>query len=140
MNTNRIAAGVCSLLLLCLLCGCDIGRLGMYKLSFQQPDSRDSTTLVKAEDEEKLRRLIRATLNPKGFEEQPGKPGRWYKKGAWVELLRDDQGELILKAHAFGGKSEVRLSERTEKELLAVLRQQLGLQITPTTPPKPPVN
>jgi hypothetical protein len=109
----------------------------MHKLSFQQPGSHDSATLVRAEDEEKLKQIIRDTLNAKGFEEKPGRPGLWYKKGAWVELLRDEQGQLILKAHAFGGKREVRLSEQTEKELLIVLRQQPGLEITPTTPPKP---
>lgn len=140
MSTNQLAAPVCLILLLCFTASCDIGRLGMYRLSFQQPDSHDSATVVKTEHEEKLRQVIRDTLNPRGFEEQAGRPGRWYKKGAWVELLRDEQGQLILKAYAFGGKREVRLSEQTEQELLAVLRQQPGLEITPTTPPRPPVN
>lgn len=136
MAVRPIGVGLCLTVLLCFAAGCDIGRLGMYRLSFRQPDLRDSATLVKAEDEEKLRQIIRQTLNPKGFEEQAGKLGRWYKKGAWVELLRDEQSQLILKVHAFGGKREVRLSERTENELLAVLRQQPGLEITPTVPPK----
>lgn len=108
----------------------------MYKLSFQKPEAGDSATRVKLEDEERLRRVIRDTLSPKGFEEQPGKPGRWYKKGAWVELFRDDHGQLMLKTHAFGGNREVLLSQQSETEVLAVLRQQPNLQISPTTPAK----
>jgi hypothetical protein len=140
MYTSHIAAGASSLLLLCVLCGCDIGRLRVYKLSLHLPESHHSTTLVKVEDEETLRCLIRSALNPKGFEEQPGKPGRWYKRGVWVELFRDPQDELILKVYAFGGKSEVRRSEQTERELVALLRQQPGVKLIPTTPTKLPAH
>jgi len=43
---------------------------------------------------------------------------------------------LILRVGAFGSKRDVRVSERTEQELLEILKEQSGLELTPTTPPK----
>jgi hypothetical protein len=134
MNVTQMPTSIFQVLLLGLTIGCDAGRLGMYKLSLQSQRSCDTATHVVVGDEEKLRQVIRETLNSKGFEERPSRPGRWHKNGVWIELMRNAQGELVLKVWAFGGKRERRLCEGLERELLVVLRQQPGLEITPAAP------
>jgi len=131
MRINCAFAWICLMLLLCLVCGCDIGRLRMYKLSFPQQGGHHFATGVMTEDEKRLKRLIQETLEREGFEEQLGKLGRWYKKGVWVELIRDEKGKFILKVWAFGGRQELRLAEQTERRLLAILTQEDRLHISP---------
>jgi hypothetical protein len=110
--------------------GCDTGRVGMHKVMFTQPATVGST------DDERLKQLVRTALAGKGFQEKPGIPHIWRKRGTTVEVYHDHNGVLILRVGAFGSKRDVRVSERTEQELLAVLKEQSGLEMTPTTPPK----
>jgi len=143
MNVTRMATGIFLVLVLCLTIGCDAGRLRMYKLSLQGQASYHTPTGVAAASEEKLRQVIEETLESRRFEKQPEQPGklsRWYKDGVWIELMRNEQGELVLEAWAFGGKRVRRLCELMELELLTVLRQQPGLEITPATPASTPAN
>lgn len=118
------------LLTLIVLCssGCvDYGRSGMHKVMFVRP------TVVgdAATEEEKLKQLVRDALAGKGFHEMSGKPHIWRKRGTTVQVYRDDAGELILKVRAFGSKRDVRVSEQTEEELLAILRAQSELSLSP---------
>lgn len=138
-----MAASIFQVLLLGLTIGCDAGRLGMYKLSLQGQRSCDTATHVVVGDEEKLKLVIEDTLESKGFEtqpEQPGKLSRWYKDGVWIEPMRNEQGELVLKVWTSGGRRERRLCEVIERELLTMLRQQPGLDITHATPAATPAN
>lgn len=122
------------------LSGCDTGRVGMHKVAFGKPAVLGATTTSQPTADEKLKQLIRDALAGKGFEEKPGTPHIWRKRGARVEVYRDKNGELILEVGAFGSKRDVRVSERTEQELVAILKEQPGLELTPMTPPKPPIN
>jgi hypothetical protein len=140
MNLKRFQPLVLLAFVALLLNGCDTGRVGMHKVSFVPPATVGTTASVRQADEERLKQLVRSALVGKGFHEHPGTPHLWQKRGAWVEVYRDKDGELILKVRAFGSKHDVRVSERTEQELLAILKQQAELELTPVTPPKPPIN
>jgi len=116
--------------------GCvDYGRIGAHKVTF----ARHATLRAPSEDE-KLRELVRDALAGKGFEEQPGTPYIWRKGGTTVQVYRDKEGELVLKVRAFGSKRDVRVSHRTEQELLGILKRHAELEITSITPPEQPVN
>jgi hypothetical protein len=124
-----------SWLVILVLGGCDTGRVGMYKVSFAPSAVGGASVSEQASADEKLKQLVRCALAGKGFEEHPGTPHIWRKRGATVEVYRDKNGELILRVGAFGSKRDVRVSERTERELLELLKEQSGLELTPTTPP-----
>lgn len=122
------------------LIGCDFGRVGMYKVRIVHASTVGATAPTQQIDEDRLKQLIRQALAGRGFREHPGTAHLWQKRGAWVEVSRDETGELILKVRAFGSKRDVRVSERTEQELVAMLKEQPGLELTPMTPSKPPLN
>lgn len=124
---------------LCILCGCDTGRVGMHKVVLAHPALIEAPVSVQQFDEERLKRLVNSALSGKGFVEHPGKPHLWQKNGAWIEVYSHLNGDLILKVRAFGSKRDVRVSERTEQELLIYLKQQSDLQLAPVTLPKPPI-
>ena len=131
------------LLLLALplaLTGCDTGRVGMHKVTFVQPAFVGAPAPVQPTAEDYLKQLIRDALKGKGFEEKPGKPYIWRKQGTTVQVYQTETGELILRVGAFGSRKDVRVSERTEQELLAILKERGELELVPISPPKPSVN
>jgi hypothetical protein len=141
MNLNRIQPVVMAVAFVAaLLAGCDTGRAGMYKVSFGPPGHIGAMPSVRQSDEERLKQIVRSALAGKGFSEHPGRPHLWNKRGAWVEVYRDQDGQLILKVRAFGSKHDVRVSERTEQELLSLLKQHAEVEVRPVPPPKPPIN
>jgi len=117
----------------CLVGGCDTGRFAMYTVRLEGPSqsgSAGSAAAVRSQDKQGVLKLIGDTLSQQGFEkESNGAVGRWYKKGAWVEILPAESG-FVLKTHAFGGKRQLRLSEDIERELLRVSRREPGVTIT----------
>lgn len=108
----------------------------MHKVTFVPAASAGVTESDRPSAEEKLKRLVREALVGKGFQEKPGVPFIWRRRGARVEVYRDQNGELILGVGAFGSKRDVRVSEQTEQELLAVLRGQPDWEVTPTALPR----
>lgn len=113
--------------------GCvDYGRIGMHKVTFSQAAPRGSPT-----EEERLTQLVQESLTGKGFDEMAGTPHIWRKRGATVQVYRDNGGDVILKIRAFGSRRDVRVSERTEQELLAILNQHAELSISLISPPSP---
>jgi hypothetical protein len=131
---NLQSLGLLAFLILTLT-SCDTGRVGSHKVMFVTPARVDTAARSRQTDEEKLTQLIREVLVGKGFNEHPGTPHLWQKRGAWVEVYRDNEREFILKVRAFGSKHDVRVSERTEQELVAFLKQQPGMELTPMPPP-----
>jgi hypothetical protein len=117
------------------LSGCDTGRVGMHRVTFAPPAI--TGTASQSNDDEKLKQLVRDALAGKDFEEKPGTPHIWRKRGATVQVYRDDKGDLILRVGAFGGKRDVRVSDRAEQELLAILKKHVGLELTSVIPPPP---
>ena len=108
----------------------------MYKVAFAPSAVGSASVPEHATTDEKLKQLVRGALADKGFEERPGTRHIWRKRGARVEVYRDKNSELILRVGAFGSKRDVRVSERTEQELLVILKGKSGMELTPTTPPK----
>jgi hypothetical protein len=70
------------------LSGCDTGRVGMHKVGFAPPATVGTTASTQQADEERIKQLVRAALAGKGFNEHPGTPHLWQKRGAWVEVSR----------------------------------------------------
>jgi hypothetical protein len=122
-----------------VLSGCDFGRGGIYKIAFTISTTPGTTALLQQTGDEKVKDILRHALASKGFNEYPGTPYLWQKRGVWVEVYRDQNGELILKVRAFGSKNDVRVSEQIEQELLRLLKQQPGVELTPMTPLTSPV-
>src|ERR1041385_3723724 len=114
MRTNVII-----LFLFTLACGgCDYGRSGYYKLSFQPPRVGGSTASSSL-SREQLVQSIRSTLKEHGFEEWIGEHNSaWNKGAAHVEWKTNPDGELMLWIWSFGGKAGLRDSEQIELELL----------------------
>lgn len=140
MSLKHVQPIVLLAILALFLSGCDTGRVGLHRVGFAPPAPFGTTASTQQADEEILKQLVRAALAGKGFNEHPGTPHLWQKRGAWVEVYRDKVGVLVLKVRALGSKHDVRVSERTEQELLAILKKQSGLELTPMIPPKPPIN
>jgi len=107
----------------------------MHKVVFPESAPHDATA-----EEERLTQLVREALAGKGFDEMAGRPHIWRKRGVTVQVYRDNNGELILKVRAFGSKRDIRVSERTEQELLAILKQHAELSISPIAAPVPSAN
>lgn len=78
-----------SALVILVLCGCDTGRVGMYKVAFAPSAVGGASVPEQASADEKLKQLVRGALAGKGFEEHPGTPHIWRKRGATVEVYRD---------------------------------------------------
>jgi hypothetical protein len=106
--------------------GCvDYGRGGMHEVTFRQPGPAD----VHAE-QEKLTELVREGLAGMGFDEMPGVPYVWRKRGVTVEVYRNEDREWMVKVRAFGTKQDVRASEKTERDLIAFLQEEPELKVS----------
>lgn len=123
------------------LCGCDYTRRGgAYRLALQTQPAQNSAVTVETKDVDALRSVLGQWLSSNGFQEFKSKRTVWNKRGARVYVSQESDSELVIEFFAMGYTSDLRLSEETERELLTYLEKQPGLKITPTTPPKPPVN
>jgi hypothetical protein len=113
-----------------IVSGCDTGRVGMYKVSLV-PAATDGESA-----DEQLKRVVRGALAGEGFQEKPGTPHIWRKRGTTVEVYRDHNSDLILRVGAFGSQRDVRVSQRTEQQLLDDVKQYRDLELTPQPAPK----
>lgn len=120
------------------LCGCDYTRRGgAYRLTFLNDSTQNSTIKVETDDGETVRRIVERWLSGGGFQEFKYNETRavWRKGGARVYVTRETKGEVMIEVSAMGYKRDLRLSEQTERELLAYLEKQTALKIILTTPP-----
>ena len=119
------------LLTMVTLCsfGCaDYGWGAIHKVSFRQP------AVVGADEahrDDALKQLVRNELVARGFEEKPGTPHIWRRRGVSVQVYRDQESQLMLRVRAFGSKRDVRLAQETEEELLAALKERSGIELIP---------
>ena len=123
------------------LCGCDYTRRGgTYHLALQTQPMQNSAVTVETKDVEALRRVLGQWLSSNGFQEFKGKRTVWNKRGARVYISQESESGLVIEFFSMGYTSDLRLSEKTERELLAYLEKQPGLKVIPTTPPRPTSN
>ncbi len=134
MNLKHLGIVVIVGLLLSASSGCDTGRAAFYRVAFDRPAVVGAVTAGQLDAEDRLKQLVRETLAGKGFKEKPGSRHVWRKRGAWVAVYWDKRGDLILEVGAFGSRRDVRVSRQTEQELVAILKERLGLELSPVTP------
>jgi hypothetical protein len=102
----------------------------MYRVGLAGGGQNGSIAAVRTDVKPRILKLVGDTLSQQGFEKVSDDGiGRWYKKGAWVEIEPAESG-FVLSTHAFGGKRQLRLSEGIERELLSALQREPGVTIT----------
>jgi len=123
------------------LCGCDYTRRGgAYRLALQTQQVQNSAITVQTKDVDALRSVLGQWLSGNGFVEFKAERTVWNRRGARVYVSQESENELVIEFFAMGYKSDLRLSEETERDLLAYLERLPGLEITPTAPPRPTAN
>ena len=128
-------ANVIIIILLAAMCvGCDYGRSGYYRLSFQ-PARVGGSPVSSSDSREQLIQSIRSTLTQRGYEEWVGKHTVWNKAGAHVEWETSESGDLSLKIWAFGGKAALRDSQAIELELLRLVTFHPDVRVLRVEPP-----
>jgi hypothetical protein len=114
--------------------GCDYGRSGYYRLSFE-PGRVGAPTVVSSDSRNQLIQSIRSKLKEHGYEEWTGKRIIWNKGGAHVEWDKSTSGDLALKIWAFGGKASLRESQQIELELLRFVTFHPDVRVLRVEPP-----
>ena len=130
MRTNVIILSLAAL----FCAGCDYGRSGYYRLSFE-PARVGAESALKSGSREQLAQAIRSTLKEHGYEEWKAERNAWNKGGAHVEWEMSASGELKLKIWAFGGKAALRDSQQIELELLRLVTFHPNVRVLRVDPP-----
>jgi hypothetical protein len=128
-------ANVMILYVFAVICvGCDYGRSGYYRLSFD-PARVGGSEASSSVSREQLVQSIRSTLKGRGYEEWVGKHIVWNKGGAHAEWETSASGDLTLRIWAFGGKAAFRDSQQIELELLRLVTFHPDVRVLRVEPP-----
>jgi hypothetical protein len=127
---------VCGILLIAAV-GSDHGFAEVHKVYFEPRATSGGHALAKEDAERRLEQLVREQLAGKGFDELPGKPYIWTRRGAWIEVSRDKEGQLVLQVSAVGSNRDVQVAKRMEAQLITFLKQQSGVNLQYFVPPQP---
>jgi hypothetical protein len=120
------------------LCGCDTGRLGVYRVSLAPPGEHVSAVGVSGAEELDLKRVVDGIVSPLGFQLRPDSEYVWAASQAWISLSKaKTDGDWTLEFRAFGTRGQVKHLERAEEKCVAALMQRPGLTVTPLPPPVP---
>jgi hypothetical protein len=120
------------------LCGCDTGRLGIYRVSVAPPAQRASAVSVGGVGETDVKRIVDSVVSPLGFELRADSKYVWVAPQAWISLSEaESEGRWELEFRAFGTRGQVRRLEQAEERCVAALRQRVGLHVTALPPPPP---
>jgi hypothetical protein len=122
--------------LVLLVAGCDYCRNGgVYKVGVKAGAPQGSEYDVNAKASLELRRQLERWLTANGFIEARSKQAVfWYKNGSRVILYTEPEGRIKVEFGAFGNNRDVRLSERTERDLMTYLKSLSGVQTIPCGP------
>jgi hypothetical protein len=135
---RKVRAGSLLLGVALVLLGCDHLRTGgAYSLTPRPPRPAGPATAIEA-DGRAIRTRVETWLSARGYHESPGKQAvYWNKRASHVIIYPQAGGEIKVAFSAFGNRRDLRLSEETERDLLAYLQTLPGVQVAPTEFPNP---
>ncbi len=103
-----------------MLIGCDYGRSGIYKITFE-PGINGIPERLESNARQRLIDAIRFTLTDNRYKLWTGKDTFWAKGGSRVEWKTNSESELLIQVSGFGSKSTMRDSLEIELKLLRLI-------------------